>query len=113
MKFFGRLACLLAVFGLLSQLLASPLAALLPERDHSAVASNCGDCSGESNDSHCPAEPLHDHCGSICSHFFTAIFQSADAFRARDPRALSLLAFRVETAPEGFPTGLFIPPKAS
>ncbi|HRJ71991.1 MAG TPA: hypothetical protein PLS03_07185 [Terrimicrobiaceae bacterium] len=113
MKTLGRMACLLAVLGLLSQLLASSIAAVQPVGEHSAATSRCGDCPGEPSDSHCPADPLHDHCGSLCVHFFTAISQGADAFQVRNSRAREFLSSRAETVPEGFPTGLFIPPRAS
>lgn len=103
----------MAVFGLVCQLFASQASARLPDSDHCVVTSTCGDCPSEAEDSHCPAEPLHDHCGSVCSHFFTAIFYSAEAFCVRNPQELSLLVSQAELVPEGFPTGLFIPPKAS
>jgi len=106
MKFIGRLACLVAILGLFSQLVeARPVLANDP-----TVAAKCG---GDSPDSHCPMEPLHDHCVSYCGHVFNIIPGFAEAFQVRVSGAMTWLMVRQESAPEGFPAGLFIPPRLS
>jgi hypothetical protein len=105
MKLLGRLACLVAILGLFFQFVeASPLVADAP-----VAAAECGDA----HDSHCPMEPLHDHCGSFCSHFFTAVPYSAVGFHVSRPVTASFQTVGQESAPEGFPAGLFIPPRLS
>jgi len=111
MKFWGHLACLAAVAGLLFQ--AVGISQVLADEDlhHAEVAA--GECGTSSHDSHCPAGPAHDHCSALCSHFFTALPHSFVTFEMRVPRTISVLAIRQESAPEGFPPGLFIPPRVS
>ena len=109
MKPFGRLACLVAILGLFFQFVEAGPALAMGDSDHAVAAAGAGDCDG----SHCPKEPLHDHCCSFCGHFFTAVPDSPEGFRVSRPVTASFQAVGQESAPEGFPAGLFIPPRLS
>lgn len=106
MKLLGCLACLATILGLFFQ---SVEASAVFAKD-AAVAAECG---GDSHDSQCPMEPLHDHCGSFCGHFFTAVPDSSEGFHISRPVTAFFQALGQESAPEGFPAGLFIPPRLS
>jgi len=113
MKLIGRLACLAAILGLFCQFLEVSPVFVVDDSDHAEVASGAGDCGGDSHESHCPKEPLHDHCGSFCGHFFTAVPDSSERFSIHRSSITSLQAVIQEAAVEGFPAGLFIPPRLS
>ncbi|MFZ4683135.1 MAG: hypothetical protein ACOYMS_11575, partial [Terrimicrobiaceae bacterium] len=106
MKLPGRLACLVAILGLFCQFVEA--SAVL---SHDQVVA--AECRGDAHDSHCPMEPLHDHCGSFCGHFFTAVPDSSEGFYVSRPDTASFQTVSQESAPEGFPAGLFIPPRLS
>lgn len=84
---------------------------LLDDGPHAAVTA--GECDGHSQEAPCPSGGAHDHCGVFCGHFFNAIPAWSGTVFLKTPDVLSLLPVRQESAPDGFPPGLFIPPRAS
>jgi hypothetical protein len=109
MKRLGQLVCIAAIFGLVFQVLDS-VRPEAPEESHSACASHE---EGSNEGTTCPMEPLHNHCGTSCHHFLTAISWSLPSFHVIQPDLIQMLDSTSEMAKAGFPPRLFIPPRAS
>lgn len=110
----GRIACLLALMGLFLQFSAQASELAGFDFFHNITAKACSQCPGESSDSTAPVESAtHDHCGAICHLGFNAMPEGEVSFHVRAQAPVSTLAVTQEKSQEGFPVGLFIPPRLS
>lgn len=111
MTLLGRLCCFLAIFGLLSQLAFAHLVCETSDSDHAETA--C-ETSGEktADSDHCPMGPVGDCC-SICVHLFDVATPASGLLPALALKPVSFFASDRGTLLEGFPSGLFIPPRVS
>ncbi len=112
MTLLGRLLCFLAIFGLLSQLAFTHFVPEKGESDH-ATASACGESHEKAPDSnHCPEGPLGECC-NVCVHFFDVTTPAGGVLPALSLKPVSFFASDRGALLEGFPSGLFIPPRVS